>query len=356
MDTKLYIHNLPSKYNIDLLPTYINNKDIVNNTIIQNYADNKYLRSQYSLEIYLHNLIINSNYLTNDISVAKIVFIPLYLFLSAWTQKFVYNVNNIINNINELMPIINNYLLQNKIILLCYSDVMWEDERCFINYFNFNDKNVIFMSYEKVIDKYLNKQISVPYITHIKQVPEQYDIKYKEKKNLICYTGRKRKELDYFKNIILLDTSIYQEDKTQWISYNDETLYNDIDKLYNNSYFSLQPHGDKQTRKGFYHSLLMGCIPVIFENNYSIYESIFKDSIDINDICIIIKNNDILNIETILNNIILNKTDNKNDNKYNVSIQKMVSNINKIKHLLLYPDNNNIYIEYIINNINTIIN
>jgi len=182
MDTKLYIHNLPSKYNIDLVPTYINNKDIVNNTTIQHYADNKYLRSQYSLEIYLHNLIMNSNYLTNDISMAKIVFIPLYLFLSAWKQKFVYNVNTIINNMNELMPIINNYLSQDKIILLCYSDVMWEDERCFINYFNFNNKNVIFMSYEKVIDKYLNKQISVPYITHIKQVPEHYEINYREKK------------------------------------------------------------------------------------------------------------------------------------------------------------------------------
>ena len=101
MDTKLYIHDLPTKYNIDLVPTYINNKDLVNNTTIQHYADNKYLRSQYSLEIYLHNLLLNSTYLTNDISVAKIVFIPLYLFLSAWNQKYVYNVNTIINNLNE---------------------------------------------------------------------------------------------------------------------------------------------------------------------------------------------------------------------------------------------------------------
>ena len=96
----------------------------------------------------------------------------------------------------------------------------------------------------------------------------------------------------------------------------------------------------------------MGCIPVIFENNYSIYENIFKNIIDINEICIIIKNNEILNIENILTNIILNK----NNNKFSISIQKMVYNINKIKHLLLYPDNNNIYIEYIINNITNIIN
>jgi hypothetical protein len=250
------------------------------------------------------------------------------------------------------MPIINNYLLQNKIILLCYSDVMWEDERCFINYFNFNKKNIIFITYEKVIDKYLNKQISVPYITHIKESNDNYTIEFKEKKNLLCYAGRYRNELEYMKNIIILDTSKYQEINTQWISYNDKTLYNDIDELYSNCYFSLQPHGDKQTRKGFYHSLLLGCIPVVFENNYEIYESIFKDIIDINDICIIIKNNDILNIENILNEIILNK----NNDLFFPSIKNIFYNINKIKYLLLYPDNNNKYIEYIIKNINNIIN
>ena len=353
MNNYIYIHNLPSKYNVDLLPTYINNKDIIVNPLnLNNYSENKCLRSQYSLEIYFHNLLLNSTYLTNDISIDKIVFIPIYLFLSAWKDKYIYNVNNTIDIINEIMPIVNNYLLQDKIILFCYSDVMWEDERCFINYFNFNKKNIIFITYEKVIDKYLNKQISVPYITHIKESNDNYTIEFKEKQNLLCYAGRYRNELEYMKNIIILDTSKYQEINTQWISYNDETLYNDIDELYSNSYFSLQPHGDKQTRKGFYHSLLLGCIPVIFENNYEIYESIFKDIININDICIIIKNNEILNIENTLNNIILNK----NNDLCFPSIKNIFNNINKIKYLLLYPDNNNKYIEYIIQNIKNIIN
>ena len=349
----IYIHNLPSKYNIDLLPTYINNKDIITNQLsLNNYAEHKCLRSQYSLEIYLHNLLINSKYLSNDITKSKIVFIPIYLFLLAWKEKFIYNVNNIINNISEIIPIINNYVLQDKIVLLCYSDVMWEDNRCFINYFNFNKENIVFISYEKIIDKYLNKQISVPYITHIKQNDDNYFIEFKEKKDILCYAGRYRKELEYIKNITILDTSKYQEINTQWISYNDKNLYDDIDKLYCNSYFSLQPHGDKQTRKGFYHSLLLGCIPVIFENNYSVYENIFKNIIDINDICIIIKNNEILNIDNILKNIILNI----NNVSFTPSIKNMINNINKIKYLLLYPDNNNKYIEYIISNINNITN
>ena len=68
MNNKIFIHNLDSKYNVYLLPTYINNKDIVNNTLnIKNYSNNKCLRSQYSLEIYFHNLLLNSSYLSNFI-------------------------------------------------------------------------------------------------------------------------------------------------------------------------------------------------------------------------------------------------------------------------------------------------
>ena len=37
--------------------------------------------------------------------------IPIYLFLLAWKEKFIYNVNNIINNTSEIIPIINNYVL-----------------------------------------------------------------------------------------------------------------------------------------------------------------------------------------------------------------------------------------------------
>jgi hypothetical protein len=136
-----------------------------------------------------------------------------------------------------------------------------------------------------------------------------------------------------------LNTNKYQEISNQWISYNDKTLYDSIDNLYKSCYFSLQPHGDKQTRKGFYHSLLIGCIPVVFENNYSIYNSIFKDFVSISDICIVIKNDEVNNIENILSDIIKNK-------KNLLSI--IIENINKIKHLLLYPDTNNEFINFII--------
>ena len=108
-----------------------------------------------------------------------------------------------------------------------------------------------------------------------------------------------------------------------------------LDNLYKNSYYSLQPHGDKETRKGFYHSLLLGCIPVIFENNSKTYESIFKNYVSIEDICVVIKNHKLSNIENILQSKI-------------TEIPKMIKSIEKIKHLPLYPDTNELFLQFII--------
>jgi hypothetical protein len=80
----------------------------------------------------------------------------------------------------------------------------------------------------------------------------------------------------------------------------------------------------------------MGCIPVVFENNYNIYEKIFRDYIDIKDICIILDFNDIKNF----NNILEQEKSN---------IEEKIKNIGKIKNLLLYDDIS--IIEYILRHI-----
>ena len=331
-----YIYNLDKKYNENLYPIKINNNDIIKN-IEKKISNNNFLRSQYSLEIYIHNIIKKSDYLVYNLEESKIVFFPIYLFLLAWKpDDYVYNVKNIVEKLNEIIPIINNISSEKK-ILLCYSDVMWEDNRCFINYFKF-PKNVTIITYEEVKDRFNNNKINLPFITNIKCDPDKYFIKFKVKKRKLCYIGRYRKEINYSKNIFFYDTNKYQKIKDQWISFNNSELYNDISKIYKSFYFSLQPHGDKQTRKGFYHSLLLGCIPVIFENNFKIYKKIFQKFIKIDDIAIIIKNDEINNIDNILETKIR-------------FLPKMINNINKIKNLLLFPDKNDFLLKYIYNNI-----
>ena len=197
-----YILNINSEFNSGILPIYINDNEIIDNHFIR-FDNYKYLRSQYSLEIVLHNMFKQHQNLTNNYETSDIVFIPIYLFCSAWSKKYFYDVNQIINKINLILPLINNCVNDGKKVIIPYSDVMWEDNRCFLNHFNFHE-NVYFVCYEDVLSE--NNQIPVPYCTHIKQTPEDYIIpKNPNKKHLISYAGRYRKEIDYFNNIEVLN-------------------------------------------------------------------------------------------------------------------------------------------------------
>ena len=314
----IYIHNIETFYNSDLFPVYINDNDIIN------FSDD--MSSQYSLEIKIHKIINNYIYKTDNLDMCDIIYIPIYTFLLSWKTKFVYNVSSIVQELNKLKTYID-YHSNLKKILIIYSDVMWDDNRCFINYFSFN-KNVFFVCYESITSN-SNKQISVPFVTHINYNPSEYIIpNYYPKNNLLCYCGRYRKEQDYAKNIYILDLMKYQKVPNQWISFNNKNMFLEIDELYLTSTFSLQPHGDKETRKGFYHSILLGCIPVIFKNNFITYKNVFSNIIDIEDICIIIEDDEINLIEEILKKIDENR------------IKNILLNFNKIKKILLYNDTN----------------
>lgn len=327
-----FIYEVESKYNYDLFPVTINNDEIIV-TEIDMYGDCRFERSQYSLEFTLHNLFKKHNKLTNDYDKSNIVFIPIYTFLSAWKTDYFYSVEDVKNSLNEIKPIIDKAQRDGKKVILVYSDVMWEDDRCFINHFDFGG-SVYFVCYESVPNA--NKQIPVPYCTHIKCNTSEYQIPFIPNKNhLISYAGRNRKELKYFKNIEILDTS-KTINNNHWISLNNKEFYNKIDNLYLNSYFSLQPHGDKQSRKGFYHSLLLGCVPVIFEDNYMVYDNIFRGIVNINDISIILKHSENGIYEKIL------------ESELN-GIESKISNIEKIKNLLLYDESNLSIVDYILN-------
>lgn len=327
-----HILNINPEFNSDLLPIHINDNEIINNHFIK-FDDYKFLRSQYSLEIVLHNMFREHKNLINNYENSDIVFIPIYLFCTAWSKKYFYDVNQIINKINLILPLINNCVNDGKKVIITYSDVMWEDNRCFLNYFNFHE-NIYVICYEDVIST--NNQIPVPYCTHIKKNPKDYIIPQNiNKKHLISYAGRYRKEINYFNNIQVLNTNKVIDDK--WISINNVDTYNEIDELYLNSHFSLQPHGDKQSRKGFYHSLLLGCIPVIFDDNYGIYEKVLNGIVNIEDISVILNKHE-NNFEDVLNKELIN-------------INSKIENINKIKHLLLYDENDLSIVDFILNKI-----
>jgi hypothetical protein len=327
---KFYISDVDEKFTSGLFPITINDKEIISSDIVE-YGRSRVLRSQYSLEMVLHSMFSEHTLRSLDYSESEIVVLPVYLFLSAWKQPYFYDVNEVVKCIQEIQYKIEHFTKDGKKVVLFYSDVMWEDQRCFLNYFNFHP-NVYFVCYEDVESQ--NKQIPVPFCTHIKCNPNEYQIPTtSEKKHLLSYVGRYRPEIELFDNVYTVNTDKIKDDK--WISINDQTLYDEIDEIYLDSYFSLQPHGDKKSRKGFYHSLLMGCIPVVFENNYQIYEKIFDDIVNLQDVSVILSFEDKDRYNEILSNEIKN-------------IPNKLENIEKIKNLLLYDDTDRSIVDYIL--------
>jgi hypothetical protein len=332
--TKVFILDVDNKFNNNLFPIIINDREIIYTEIVE-YDVDRVLRSQYSLEFVLHRMFSShpcrhTNYLDSDV-----VVIPIYLFLSAWKTKYFYDVMEVVKCIQEIQDKVDRIIKDGKKVLLFYSDVMWEDERCFLNYFEF-DPNVFFVCYEDVLSS--NKQIPVPFCTHIKSNPVKYHIPNKSNKtHLISYVGRYRPETELFENINQFNTDKVKDNR--WISINDQNLYEKIDQIYLNSHFSLQPYGDKKSRKGFYHSLLMGCVPVVFENNYQIYEKIFEGLVNLQDICIVLSFDD----KDRYTEILLGEIQN---------IPDKITNIEKIKHLLLYDETDPSIVDYILNHMN----
>jgi hypothetical protein len=84
----------------------------------------------------------------------------------------------VVKCVQEIQDKVDGITKDGKKVLLFYSDVMWEDQRCFLNYFEF-DPNVFFVCYEDVLSS--NKQIPVPFCTHIKSNPVKYHIPNKLK-------------------------------------------------------------------------------------------------------------------------------------------------------------------------------
>ena len=61
------------------------------------------------------------------------------------------------------------------------------------------------------------------------------------------------------------------------------------------STFCLQPPGDSPTRKGFFDSILLGCIPVIFRRGT--YKRIWKGQVELEELAVIVDEKELLDAE-----------------------------------------------------------
>ena len=71
--------------------------------------------------------------------------------------------------------------------------------------------------------------------------------------------------------------TLFAAQSPRWVERgNENSFFAQTWALYASSDFSLQPAGDTPTRRAFYDSWLMGCIPVVSQSASLTYSRIFK--------------------------------------------------------------------------------
>lgn len=255
---------------------------IINDEEIINYSS--MLKSQYSLEILWDNFMDEYPCRTCTIETADYIYLSVFPFLAAWTSRPKFF--DIIASCNHVLEAFAQYIAPlntKKTILFPYADVMWHDERVFLNHPSVKHKlpaNIKILAFESANDP---RVFPVPYPCESRSTTINASIT----KTLLSYIGRKRPIIDEFLrnkfsseffNCVLIN-------QKEWHSVNTECWTQTIQNTYYNSTFSLHPHGDMKTRRGFYQSLQMNSIPVVFQSNKDGYHGIC--GIDINKVAVI---------------------------------------------------------------------
>ncbi len=219
---------------------------------------------------------------TRCIQKADIVFIPFYTFLSGWTKDKRFMNSRITNNITKLIQLIPSWNNNNesKPHILIYSDVSWDKEDSFIHHVLW-PKNTVLVSLESINKPNLKCLTSV-YIPGMKQT-KGLNTEY-----LLSYIGRHRLPFPSEGQEEMIErTKFIFIELEGWKSINEDEFNQTCQSVYTNSVFSLQPPGDRHTRRGFFQSLLCGCIPVIFQDNQVGYSQ--HTSQDLSEFCIILE-------------------------------------------------------------------
>jgi len=259
---------LSDSFHTNYLPTTISSRDVVKGQ----------QTSQYELEIIWHQSLANQFAQTHVIEQADVVLIPFYSFLAGWNHSQ-FQPERIAKTLVFLMDHIKSWTTTVKPHLLIYSDVMWDNS--VLSKLTL-PKNTIWISLESIHMPGI-RCLTSPYISGFQQM-----MPIQEKSWDLCYIGRFRKPFakgDSTNHTMKLEFI----EMEGWKSINEETFLQRVGELYGKSTFSLQPPGDRMTRRGFFQSLFCHCVPVVFRDNVEGYQQHTLGEYDIRDLCIVLK-------------------------------------------------------------------
>ncbi|XP_046563617.1 probable xyloglucan galactosyltransferase GT17 [Haliotis rubra] len=302
---KVYIYSLPPKFNRDILNCVQNEMYPTYCLHLQNGGIGKLLyregemgvfhTNQFSLEVILHNQLLQSRYRTMSPEEADIFYIPAYMGILRYckTPETVTQLQEELFKVIHSMP----YLRQGKPHLSALAKI--EREQAAHDYpllQNPNCRNVTYVAIEKDFNqkyrKFLgleNQRIIVaPYPSYVhlynaKSAPREISSPGLGKRELLMFIAAGVKSNQFRQRVLdqmshrVTDVSfdqivdVLKQQKQEMpigVYLNTVECHTGHANItigwMQKSVFCLQPPGDSPTRKSFYDSIQSGCIPVIF--------------------------------------------------------------------------------------------
>lgn len=298
----VYIHDLPTKFNDDLLQNcrslsdwtdmceFTSNSGFgppLSNT--EKVYSNKgwYATNQFSLEVVFHNRMKKYDCLTNDSSSASAVFVPYYAGLDVARYLWGHNTSMRDSDSIELVKCLREKPEWKKMFgrdhFLVAGRITWDFRRLSDEEFGWGNKlmllpeskNMTMLTIES--SPWRNNDFAIPYPTYFhpsgdQEVFEWQDrMRMQKRRFLFSFAGAPRPKIqDSIRNEIIAQCKAASKGKCKLLECNSNSVSNKcqkpdfVMKMFQSSNFCLQPPGDSSTRRSAFDSILAGCIPVFF--------------------------------------------------------------------------------------------
>lgn len=295
----IYVHNLPRRFNHDLLKhcrslsNWTNMCEFTSNcgfgpplsNSARVYSDRGwYTTNQFSLEVIFHNRMKQYECLTNDSSLAQAVFVPYYAGLDVARYLWGYNISMRDSDSLALVKWLRQKpewrKMSGKDHFLVAGRVTWDFRRLTDEEFDWGNKffflpeskNMTILTIES--SPWHNNDFAIPYPTYFHPSKDgdvsrwQDRMRRQRRTFLFSFVGGQRPNLrDSIRREIIEQCKVSRR-KCKLLECHSESNKcqkpDVVMKMFQSSVFCLQPPGDSSTRRSAFDSILAGCIPVFF--------------------------------------------------------------------------------------------
>ncbi|XVE59263.1 hypothetical protein DITRI_Ditri05aG0031800 [Diplodiscus trichospermus] len=337
----VYIHNLPRKFNQDLLD---NCRSLSFWTDMCECSSNLglgaplpsneklysrtgwFATNQFLLEVIFHNRMKQHKCLTNDPSVASAIYVPYYAGLDVgrylWDPDGFMRDYDALNLVKWLAARPEWKKMWGRDHFLVAGRINWDFRRDHNNESDWGNellnlpesRNMTMLVIES--SPWNNNDFAIPYPTYFHPSRDddvfqwQNRMRREKRRFLFSFAGARRPNLHESIRNEIIDQCLASRRKCRFLECDKTQKCHKPDflmKLFQSSVFCLQPPGDSYTRRSIFDSILAGCIPVYFHPGSAYVQYIWHFPKDYTKYSVLIPANDVksgnANIERILQKI-----------------------------------------------------